>query len=529
MSELDLAADTESLISELRTCVGNEHVLTDAADRRIFAADLLYDGQPPGCVIQPGSTDSLAEAIKIISDAGFVIVPRGGGLSYSGGYIANRPDAVLIDTRRLDGIVEINTEDMYVVVDSGITWAALNDALAAHNLRTPFWGTGSGKFATVGATVSQQGINLGSGQHGMVAQSVLGLEVTTADGTVLVTGSGGNDKNPSPFLRHYGPDLTGLFIGDCGALGVKSRVTLQLIQRPPVTRYAAYEYETPEAFCLALSDVSRHQVVSECFGFDPGFTAMRTTYAGVKDGLKMLAGVAKAQGSALDGVKEALKVATAGDRFLKDLKYSVHITVDGRDEADAQSRLDVALRALERDGREIEASVPKVMRGNPFPDPTIAIGHNGERWIPMHGIVPHSRVLSLITSLNTYMDDHRDAIKKHDIFWCYTALPVGQSGILVEPNLYWRDTRVAMLDKYLPDSYLKDKPVYEEDVQARAVVKQLREGMIDLFRDHGGVHMQIGRVYPYLESRSPGVQALLRALKTHLDPRGLMNPGALGL
>ena len=115
----------------------------------------------------------------------------------------------------------------------------------------------------------------------------------TSDGTVIVTGSGGNDENPSPFLRHYGPDLTGLFIGDCGALGIKSKVTLQLIRRPPVTLHASYEYESIDTFSQAMSEVARCHVVSECFGFDPGFTVMRTTYAGIKDGLKLLSGGAK--------------------------------------------------------------------------------------------------------------------------------------------------------------------------------------------------------------------------------------------
>ena len=519
----------DSLIVNVSTAVGAAHVLTDDDALALFASDLLYEGAAPVCVVSPATPEELTTAVKTITTAGYAVLPRGGGLSYSAGYIADRSDTVVVDTKRLNRVVEINADDMYVVVECGVTWAALNDALAEHNLRTPFWGTGSGKFATVGATLSQHGVNYGSGQYGLAAQSVNSLEVVTADGSIMVTGSAGNDQNPSPFFRHYGPDLTGLFIGDCGAFGIKSRVTLQLIHRPPVTLYAAYEYETPEAFFGALSAVSRCQVVSECFGFDPGFTAMRTTYAGIKDGLKILAGVTKSQKTVLGGVKEAIKVAAAGDRYLKDIRYSVHLAVDGRDEADAKSRLDMACAALRDNATEIEASVPKVMRGNPFPDPTIAIGHNGERWIPMHGIVPHSRVLALHKTLNTYMECQIPVMKQHGIVSCFTTLPVGQSGMLLEPNLYWRDARVPMLEQYLSHSYIKDKPSHPENLDARAAVKEIRKGMIDVFRAQGAVHMQIGRVYPYLESRSPEVQALLKALKAQLDPKNLMNPGSLGL
>lgn len=529
MTDSSSGLGTDAVLATLADTLGQEQVLTDAAALANFATDLFYDGHPPCAVITPTSAAQLASAIKGITAAGLAVVPRGGGLSYSAGYIANRDDAVMIDTRKLDRVIEINTEDMFITVEAGVTWAALADTLKKTDYRTPFWGTGSGKFATVGATLSQNGLNYGSGQYGLAAESVLGLEIATADGSLITTGSGGNVQNPSPFLRHYGPDLTGLFVGDCGALGIKTKVTLQLIRRPAHTGYAAYEFETADSFCAALSEIARHQVTSECFGFDPGFMAMRTTYAGLKDGLKLLGGVAGTQNSLGAGLKEALKVATTGTKYLENAAYSIHVTVDGRDDADMMSKLGVANAILGENGKEIEASVPKVMRGTPFPDPTIILGHHGERWIPMHGIVPHSRLQQLVSHLNTFMETHTDVVEQHGIIWGLTAVPAGPSGILVEPNLYWRDSRSNMLEGYLPQDYLDQKDVHDSDPAARAAVRKLREGMIDVFRALGATHMQIGRVYPFLKSRSPEVRALLRALKAHLDPQGRMNPGSLGL
>ncbi|NKB44558.1 MAG: FAD-binding protein [Alphaproteobacteria bacterium] len=521
--------NAETVLAALTDALGADYVLTDEDARAYFSTDLFYEGTPPCAVISPGSTEQLAEAIKEITDAGLAVVPRGGGLSYSAGYLANRNDAVVVDTRRLNRIVEINEEDMFVTVETGVTWADLDATLAERGLRTPFWGTGSGKHATVGATLSQNGINYGSGQYGFAAQSAIGLDIVTADGSVIATGTGGNDKAATPFLRHYGPDLVGLFIGDCGALGIKATATLQLLRRPAITHYAAYEYESSDHFCDALSEIARCQVVSECFGFDPGFTSMRTTYAGIKDDLKLLGGVAKSAESLGKGLVEAFKVAAAGRTYLEGVAYSIHITVDGRDEADAASRLSVAKNVLGERGTEIEASVPKVMRGTPFPDPTIILGHNGELWVPMHGIVPHSQFKLLLKNLDQYMDDQKDIIEKHNIAWALTMVPAGPSGVLVEPNLYWRDKRSAMMESYLPDSYLDQKQRYETDTEAKAAVRNLREGMVDVFRALGAAHLQIGRIYPYLESRSPAVQALLRALKAQLDPQGCMNPGSLGL
>jgi FAD/FMN-containing dehydrogenase len=516
-------------LNALADSLGADRVLTVETARHYFASDLFYDGEPPCAVVIPDTVAHLRAAVKGLTGAGLAVVPRGGGMSYSAGYVTNHANAVLIDTRDLNRITEINAEDMYVTVETGVTWAELDAALKPLGLRTPFWGTGSGKHATVGASLAQNAINYGSGQYGFAAQWVTGLEVVTADGSLITTGTGGNDQNPSPFLRHYGPDLTGLFLGDCGALGIKARATLQLIQRPAVTLYAAYDFGDSDSFCAALSNIARCQAVSECFGFDPGFTTLRTTHVGLKDGLKMLSGIAKEQASIAAGLKEALKVAAAGRRYLEHIGYSIHIAVDGRDQGEAESRLAAATKILSENGREIEASIPKVMRGTPFPDPTIILGHQGERWVPMHGIVPHSRLRALLRGLDTFMDSHAPLIDEHDIVWAITAVPAGPSGILVEPNLYWRDARTALIKDSLPDSYLNDKPVYEEDRRARAAVKTLREGMIDVFRAQGAGHMQIGRVYPFLASRNAETRSLLNALKAHLDPNGQMNPGSLGL
>ncbi len=516
-------------LTALIDSLGTDRVLTDETARHYFASDLFYEGKPPCAVVIPDTVAHLRAAVKGLTGAGLAVIPRGGGMPYSAGYVTSDPDAVLIDTRDLNRITEINAEDMYVTVETGVTWAELDAALKPLGLRTPFWGTGSGKHATVGATLAQNGLNYGSGLYGFAAQCITGLEVITADGGLIVTGTGGNDQAPSPFLRHYGPDLTGVFLGDCGALGIKARATLQLIQRPAVTLYVAYEFSDADAFCAALSTIARSQAVAECFGFDPGFTTLRTTHVGLKDGLKMLSGVAKEQGSIAAGLKEALKVASAGRRYLENIGYSIHITVDGRDQGEADSRLAAATKILAENGREIEASIPKVMRGTPFPDPTIILGHQGERWVPMHGVVPHSRLRDLLQGLDAFMDGHAGLIDKHDIVWAITAVPAGPSGILVEPNLYWRDARTALIDDSLPESYLDQKPVYAEDTAARAAVKTLREGMIDVFRARGAGHMQIGRVYPYLASRTAQTRALLTALKAHLDPQGRMNPGSLGL
>ena len=151
-------------------------------------------------------------------------------MSYSKGYVPLKEGSIIVDFSRMNNVIEINEEDMYVRVESGCTWETLYRELENTNLRTPFWGTLSGISATVGGTLSQNGIFWGSTKYGSAVDSVVALEVVAGDGTLIKTGSD-IQKNSTPFFRHYGPDLTGLFMCDNGALGFKVTATLKLIPK----------------------------------------------------------------------------------------------------------------------------------------------------------------------------------------------------------------------------------------------------------------------------------------------------------
>ena len=106
---------------------------------------------------------------------------------------------------------------------------------------------------------------------------------------------------------------------------------------------------------------------------------------------------------------------------------------------------------------------------------------------------------------------------------------IGRSRVLIEVNFYYKDQRTPMIESYLDSSFLQSKHEYPADPSARQAVDELRSGLAEEFRRMGGTHMQIGRAYPYLESRLPETAELLWALKAHLDPNQQMNPGSIGL
>src|SRR5690606_37436842 len=135
-----------------------------------------------------------------------VLVPRGAGLSYTGGVVSGDSGAIVLDLSRIDG-VRIDADNMTVQVGAGLSWAALSRALKGTGLRPQQLGPISGEYSTVGGAASQ---NVPGHLEG-----VLGLEVVLADGTIATTGAG-SVAGQTPFYRYFGPDLSGLFCGDGG-------------------------------------------------------------------------------------------------------------------------------------------------------------------------------------------------------------------------------------------------------------------------------------------------------------------------
>ncbi|MCL4721125.1 MAG: FAD-binding oxidoreductase, partial [Gammaproteobacteria bacterium] len=129
-----------NLSGDLAAIVGQPHVLTGDADRSFYAMDVYNQRELPLAVVQPGTLEELQRVVRTATEQGVAIVPRGGGASYTDGYLPAVSNSILLDTGRMNRILEINETDMYVTVEPGVTWAELWQALKARGLRTTFWG-----------------------------------------------------------------------------------------------------------------------------------------------------------------------------------------------------------------------------------------------------------------------------------------------------------------------------------------------------------------------------------------------------
>ena len=497
-------------------------VLTDGDSLDFYAHDIFSRGADLAAVVQPASKEELAAAIAVATGAGHAVVPRGGGMSYTGGYTQTRADAVLIDTRRLDRILEVNEEDMYVRVEAGCTWAALHEALAPLGLRTPMWGTLSGLKAVVGGGMSQNAIFWGTCRYGTAVQSCLALEVALADGTLMKVGK--------DFARPYGPDLVGLFLADTGALGIKTEITLRLVPEAAANGYASFAFDTARQLLSAASAIERADLATECFGFDPHLNAIRMKRESLASDAKQLVGMMRKQASVFKGLKEGARVALAGRNFLKDAKFSLHVLAEGRSEESVSGDL-AAVRDIVREagGREVENSIPKIIRANPFGPLNSILGPDGERWGPIHGLLPHSKAAGFCEALDALFSSHATAMNEHGVHYGILYAAVGGAGIIVEPCLYWPDAANPLIEDTMEVAHRARVPKVEANAGSWALVQNLKGQIVDLFFEHGASHFQIGRTYRYRDSLDPRADTLLQSVKAELDPQGLMNPGSLGL
>lgn len=520
------AAVADAPIAEtLAAIVGAANVLTGIDDRRFYGSDIFRGGEAPLAVVLPGSVAELQDIVRVAARRRIPLTVRGGGASYTDAYTHARPGGVTIATDRLTAI-EVDEAKGVVTVEPGVRWADLHAMLKVRGLRTPFWGPFSGLAATVGGSISQNAISHGPG---VSAESVVAVDVVTGTGELLRTGSGGS-ANGSPFFRHFGPDLTGLFTGDCGALGVKARITLKLVARHEAFAALSFSFSSFEAMHAAMAQVARLGLDDENFGLD---AALQQGQIGRNEGVAAKAEIAKSvmksAGSVAGGLKSLAKMAVAGDRALRQASYALHYISDGVDQASADAKA-AAIRAIAaRHGDEIPNTVPTVVRGMPFAPLTNILGPKGERWCPMHGLFAHDAVGGFHDAITAFWEARRAEMEAHGIYTGAMFMAVGGSAFVYEPTFYWPDARDIVHERMAPAEHLATLPAYPAAPEAAKLVTELKHDVIELMHAHGAAHLQIGKTYPYLHGRNPAAVALLRAVKAELDPHDILNPGALGL
>ena len=226
-----------NIIDDLVQIVGRERASADKTVLYAYSRDVSLITGMPDYVVRPVSTEEVAKTVSLAAKHKIPIVPRGVGSGMEGGCVPVH-GGIVLDMRNMDKILEIDTDNLIAVVEAGVTHANLNARLAEHSF---FFAPdpASTDFCTIGGMIGTNASGMTCLKYGNTRNSVLGLEVVLPDGTVINTGS-------KTVKSVSGYDLTALFVGAEGTLGVVTKAILKILPRPKARATVAAYFDEVE-------------------------------------------------------------------------------------------------------------------------------------------------------------------------------------------------------------------------------------------------------------------------------------------
>ena len=455
-------ASLAALLDEVRGTFPGIRVLTDHVDRESYRLDetAYLTAGLPGAVVLPSTTEEVAGLLRLASRFGVAVVPRGAGTGLSGG-AAGIEGALTIALTRMDRILEIDRANLCVVTQPGVINADLKAAVAHEGL---FYAPDPASYETcsIGGNLGTNAGGLCCVKYGQTRESVLGLEVVMADGTVIRTG-GRNVKDVA------GYSLTHLFVGSQGTLGIITEATLRLRPAPgPRSTLLAF-FDSLEAAGEAVATMIAAGLVPVTLELMD-----RETIRAVEDwhhlGLDVTAAAmlmvesdAAGSGSADELDQAEAACMAAGGR-------SIVRAADAQEADWLREARRLALRALERQG-------------------TVRMEDVG---------VPRARVPELLRAIERIAAAH--GVR------CATFGHAGDGNL--HPNLIFErdDPEAAELTHLVRDEIYRAALDLGGTVTGEHGIGAMRREWLPIQRGEGAV-------------------AAMRAIKAALDPAGILNPG----
>ncbi|MFM2262191.1 MAG: hypothetical protein RI959_867 [Pseudomonadota bacterium] len=235
---------------------------------------------PPAAVVFAESTQDVADAVTLCAQHQVPVIPFGVGSSLEGHLLAVQ-GGISLDVGRMNQVLSINAEDLTVTVQPGVTRKAVNEAVKSHGL---FFPIDPGADASIGGMAATRASGTNAVRYGTMRENVLALQVVTAQGQVIRTGSRAKKSSA-------GYDLTRLFVGSEGTLGVMTEVTLKLYPLPEAISAAICSFPSIEAAVRTTIAIIQMGIpIARCELIDAGTVRMVNAYAklGLREGAMLL-------------------------------------------------------------------------------------------------------------------------------------------------------------------------------------------------------------------------------------------------
>lgn len=420
----------------------------------------------PDVVVRPRTEEDVATVVAIAHEHRVPVVAWGGGSGTQGGALAVR-GGIVVDLRSLTEVIEIDEASMTVTVQAGKNGRELEAELNARGLMLPHY-PASVEWATVGGYVAARGSGVLSTRYGKIEDLLLSLRVATPATGLLETVS-------AP--RHaVGPELTQLFVGSEGTLGIITRVTLQIVPQPEARRFAAVAFPSVGAGIGAIRRaLQRGHRPSVVRLYDE--EATRLAFSPVV-------------GEELSGV------------------YTV-LAFEGEAEA-AELEEQRVLALAEEGGAEVL-------------DPAL-----GQRWWDRRYDFyhpPHQPELPAIWGTLDVVASYARIEAVYEALRTAVREPYRETGLELRMHFsHWYAWGTMIYGRFVvpdggPDALALHDRIWEDGMTAA-----LDAGAV--INDHHGVGIKLG---PYMRRQHGAALDAMRQIKAALDPHDVMNPGKLGL
>jgi glycolate oxidase len=451
------------VIEDLAAIVGAGNVSTAKNDRITHSYDATQERHLPAVVVYAETADQVSEVVRLANRYRLPVLPRGAGSGFTGGTLPTHGGIVLVLTR-MDRIIDIDSDNLVAEVEPGVVTATLQREVERLGLFYPP-DPASKEFSTLGGNVAECAGGPRCVKYGVTKDYVLGLEVVTPTGDIIRTG-GRTLKNV------VGYDLTRLFVGSEGTLGIITRIILKLLPKPAAKKTMLVQFSTIDGAAEAVSAIIGAKIIPTTLEFMDAAT--------------------------IDCIRGVSRVAIAAD-----CRAILIIEVDGDAEVlDRQAEkilsiirpfgiLETRIAATDAESEEIwqvrRIVSPSLRKVNPdkFNEDIV---------------VPRSKVPEMIRALEKIAADYR--------------VPIVNFGHAGDGNIHVN----VMVDLRQPGMSGTVEKVMDEIFRAAVGLRGSISG------EHG-----IGTAkarYLSLEL-DPATIAYMRTIKTALDPNNILNPGKI--
>ncbi|OQZ04695.1 MAG: hypothetical protein B6D34_01740 [Candidatus Brocadia sp. UTAMX1] len=456
-----------ALVTEkLNQLIGKENVFSILEDRICYSYDGSKQKYVPDVVVRPQSTCHVSAILQLAHENEIPVYPRGAGSGLTGGAVPVK-GGIVLDFTPMNHIIEIRPEDLTATVEPGVVTQTLQSEVAKYKLFYPP-DPASAPFSTIGGNVAECSGGITGLKYGVTRDYVLSLQVVLADGSVIHTGR-------KTLKSVTGYDLTRLFVGSEGTLGVFTQITVKLLPLPEKTETLLAFFATTRDAIQSASQIILNNLLPRALEF-----------------------IDKSSITCIQGYKQEIQIPDEVNALLL-------IDIDGRETSvKAESSLvkeivkkNNAIRVTSAENAQERDALWEVRRAI-----SPALYNIAPYKINEDICVPRSRILEILERI--------DGIHKR-----YPSLKVASFGHIGDGNIHVN----VMYDKGDQQKALAERMIEE-------VLRNTVEVGGTISGEHG-----IGNVKSaFLPLEIPPRELeIMKNIKHLLDPKGILNPGKIFL